>query len=139
LPGSPVPTAPVPIVRALVADGRRRLLLLRRANTGHGEGRWCLPGGKVDYGVAIEEAVRRELAEETGLELVSARLFFVQDSLPMGPGGMHCINLYFDCETSGALKLNRESSAHAWIGADDAASYDIAFRNDEAVRRFFSG
>ncbi len=139
MPGSSVPPFPVPIVRALVADARGRLLLLRRASTGHAEGRWCLPGGKVDYGVTMEEAVRRELAEETGLELVSARLFFVQDSLPTNPGCLHCINLYFVCDVQGTLRLNGESSAYAWIAAADAGAYDTAFRNDEAVRRYFAG
>lgn len=134
----PRPT-PVPIVRALVPDAAGRILLLKRAHTGHGEGRWCLPGGKIDYGATVEQALAQELAEETGLQLTAAQFLFLQNSLPLQSGGMHCINLYFVCQTRGEVRLNRESSAIAWITAAEADAYDIAFRNDEAVRRYFSG
>jgi 8-oxo-dGTP diphosphatase len=52
-------------VGAVVVDDSR-LLLVRRANP-PGAGEWSVPGGRVEPGERVEDAVRRELAEETGL------------------------------------------------------------------------
>ena len=128
---------PVPVVRALIEDPRGRILLLERAGTGHGDGGWCLPGGKIDYGKTVDEALAQEIMEETSLDLCSARFFFFQDSLPFHPGGMHCINFYFHCRVKGDLRLNDESSGYAWIGPAEMGAYNIVFRNDEAIRRHF--
>ena len=130
---------PVPVVRLIVRDREGKVLILRRAATAYGEGAWCLPGGKVDYGETVEQAVAKELREETTLSCETARLLFYQDSLPPEPGGMHCINMYFECRVTGEVVLNPESSASAWIGPDELGRYEIAFRNDEGLRRYWSG
>lgn len=130
---------PIPVVRAIIVDEAGRVLLLRRANTGYGQGAWCLPGGKIDHGQTIAEALVREVREETELEVTRAELLLLQDSLPQAPGGMHCINFYFRCRARGALRLNDESSASAWIAAAELADRDIAFRNGEALAVHFQG
>lgn len=53
-------------VRALVVDGRRRVLLLRWET--YGEAWWIAPGGGIESGETEEQAFRRELHEELGLE-----------------------------------------------------------------------
>jgi 8-oxo-dGTP pyrophosphatase MutT (NUDIX family) len=128
---------PVPVVRLIVRNGEGQVLILRRAGTVHGEGGWCLPGGKVDYGETVEMAVRKELREETDLECGQARFLFYQDSLPPRPGQMHCLNLYFECSVSGDVKLNPESSEWAWVGPGEIGRYEIVFRNDEGLRRYW--
>lgn len=56
-----------------VAVSDDALLLVRRAQA-PGRGRWSLPGGRVEAGESLAEAVVRELAEETGLEGVCGAL-----------------------------------------------------------------
>jgi hypothetical protein len=51
---------------------------------------------------------------------------------------MHCINFYLECEVGGGLALNPESTDSAWIGPEDLSRYQIAFRNDEGLRRYWS-
>lgn len=133
-PGSPFP---IPAVRLIARNPERQVLLLRRASrVGHGQ--WCLPGGKVDHGQLVEDAATRELTEETRLDAVGLRFLFYQDSLPLAPGGMHCIDFYFECDTRGELRLNHESSEYAWIGPEELERYSVLFRNDEALRRYWS-
>lgn len=64
---------PVAAVGALVVNTRDELLLVRRARD-PGKGRWGLPGGFVDRGETIEQALRREVFEETQLKLADMQL-----------------------------------------------------------------
>ena len=62
-----VPSRPVVAVGLVARDPAGRLLLVERGNPPH-QGRWSLPGGRVEGGETIAAAATRELAEETGLE-----------------------------------------------------------------------
>ncbi|HEV3479182.1 MAG TPA: NUDIX domain-containing protein [Gaiellaceae bacterium] len=57
-----------PAVRALMLDPDDRVLLVRFVNPDTGEEFWTTPGGGVDAGETVEDAILRELREETGLE-----------------------------------------------------------------------
>lgn len=56
-------------VGAVVADSEGRLLLIRRGRE-PGAGLWSIPGGKVEPGESLAEATRREVLEETALDVV---------------------------------------------------------------------
>ena len=130
--------SPVPAVRLIITDADGRVLILRRAAGDTAGGHWCLPGGKVDYGDTVEQSAARELKEETGLSAVRLRFLFYQDSLPLTPGAMHCINFYMECHAEGDLVLNEESAEVRWIRPEDMPQYSIAFRNDEGLKRYWA-
>ena len=71
----------LPGAALLIVDGRRRLLMLRRGDSG----RWGIPGGFMEPGETIEETARRELLEETGLRVGALALYRVLS----GPGAFH--------------------------------------------------
>jgi len=60
----------MPAVAAIVRDGEGRILLQRRSD----DGRWNLPAGAIDPGESPDEAVVREVREETGLEVRPVRV-----------------------------------------------------------------
>jgi 8-oxo-dGTP diphosphatase len=124
---------PVVAIRAIITDEAGRILLLRRGKSEYGAGEWCLPGGKVDYGQRVEDAVAREVFEETQLKVVEAKFLFYQDSLALKTGGMHCVNMYFECRVQGEIVLNPESSEYAYVAPADLKNYHIVFRNDEGI------
>jgi ADP-ribose pyrophosphatase YjhB (NUDIX family) len=66
------PPRVVPCVGAVVHDAAGRLLLIQRGHDPH-RGLWSLPGGRIEPGEGPEEALVREVREETGLDVVPRR------------------------------------------------------------------
>jgi 8-oxo-dGTP pyrophosphatase MutT (NUDIX family) len=66
---------PIPAVNAAIFDTRGRVLLTRRSATVREPGKWCLPGGHFDGGEDWIKAVRREIMEEIGLEILDQELY----------------------------------------------------------------
>lgn len=98
---------------AIVADGR--LLLVKRRKAPEA-GRWNLPGGKVDFCERLEDAVRREVLEETGLSIRLVRLLHVTQML--GEDGEHWVSPVFLAEVLSGEATNREpdkAEAVAWV------------------------
>lgn len=86
----------VPCVGAIVRDERGRLLLIRRARP-PAAGSWSLPGGRVETGEVPEQAVVREVAEETGLTVTVETL--TGRVRRDGPGGVVYDIVDYTCHT----------------------------------------
>ena len=78
------------VAALLVIDGRVVLVRHRRGDRVY----HLLPGGGVDWGETLSEALRREVREETGLEIDVGPLLFVNDTLDPS-GSRHVVNLTF--------------------------------------------
>jgi len=124
-------------VRAIITDEDGRVLILKRANTVQGNGKWCLPGGNIEYAQQVNDAVTKEIEEETSLICEDVKFLFYLENLPSEESELHYVNLVFLCSAEGTIELNSESSDYAWIGSDEINEYNMAFKNERALKQFW--
>jgi ADP-ribose pyrophosphatase YjhB (NUDIX family) len=73
---------------------------------------WLLPGGGVDYGESLSEALVREFLEELNIDITVGDLAFISDSIDPS-GGRHVVNICFICNyTGGEYLLGNEGRLH---------------------------
>lgn len=108
---------------AVVFDDAARLLLVRRANE-PGRGCWSLPGGRVEPGESDEQAVRREVAEETGLAVRVDR--YVGGVRRRAPDGA-CYDIHdYACRTAGgSLRPGDDADDARWVDAATLAALPL--------------
>ena len=90
----------VRVAAAIVQDGS--LLLVRHQKDG--QTYWLLPGGGVDYGERLDEALIREVHEETGLTIRVDRVLFLSDSIPPDRH-RHMVQVTFAAEVTGGTMV----------------------------------
>jgi phosphoglycolate phosphatase len=113
---------PIPTVGALIYDDEGRVLMIR---THKWSNLWGIPGGKIKTGETAGDALRRELKEETNLEVEDIEFVLVQDCIRSSEfyRPAHFVLLNYTCRRGsgcGEVRLNEEAQEFRWLPLDEA-------------------
>jgi 8-oxo-dGTP diphosphatase len=112
-----VPRSPIAGVGAVITNYAGQVVLVRRGKPPR-EGQWSIPGGRIEWGETIEEALLREIMEETGLTVQVERLIDVVDFVARDASGVvtgHYVLIDFKVvQLSGELRAGSDAAEVCW-------------------------
>ena len=130
------PAAPVIAVGAIILY-QDRIVFVRRAKE-PAKGRWTFPGGGVELGEALEDAVRREVLEETGLQVDVGEVATVLDRVVRDEAGAvryhYIIVDYYARPVGGALRPGSDVSDARWVGLEELDGLEVTEKAGEMAR-----
>ncbi len=121
-----------------ILDGR--VVLIRRGKPPL-EGRWSVPGGTVELGETLEQALVREMKEETGLQVEPEGLLAVFDRVARDRGRLqyHYVIIDYLCRvTGGSPRAGSDARELALAGEHELAPFDLPDKALEVVREGFA-
>ena len=121
------PNQPVVGVGAIIVCNGKILLEKRKSEPG--KGKWSVPGGLVELGESTEQAVIREVKEETGLDVENPELVDVVNNIILDENGKikyHFVIVdYFVRLNGGELKAADDAEELKWVPLYEAEKYSI--------------
>jgi ADP-ribose pyrophosphatase YjhB (NUDIX family) len=117
---------PIVTVGGLIFNGAGEVLMLR---THKWSNLWGIPGGKIKWGEPAMDALRREIKEETNLDVTDIKFSLVQDCIHSKEfyRDAHFVLLNYTCQCNGEaqVKLNDEAREFRWVTLADALEMPI--------------
>ena len=125
-------TPPIVVAAGAIIRRDRHILLIQRGNPPE-QGRWSVPGGRVEPGERLRDAARRETLEEVGLEVdIGALVGVVERS----GTGFHYVVADFaaSCDPQAEPIAGDDAAAVAWVPVDDLTNWDLV----DGLREFLA-
>ncbi|HAS44210.1 MAG TPA: ADP-ribose pyrophosphatase [Microscillaceae bacterium] len=118
---------PIPTVGATIFNPNHQLLLIKTHKWHH---KYGLPGGKIDVGETSEQALVREIKEETNLDIFDIEFILAQDVVFSEEfyKPKHFIFLNYRCKTTNSPEeviLNEEAQSYVWVLPEEALKMDL--------------
>jgi len=126
-----------------VVHYKGKVLLLRESKDyvdGTEEGKWDMPGGRIEPDEEVRDGLVREVKEESGLDVVPGKLLGVFDGFPVIQGEKcHVVRIYFLCEAdTDTVTPSKDHDSFDWIEPDAVTDKilmgDIAEMLEEAKK-----
>lgn len=130
---------PEPTVGALIFNKDGQLLLLRGKKF---KGHYVIPGGHIEIGETMEEALRREVREETGLEIKEYEIIGLQEALfpEAYPESRHFIYIDYYCRAQpGPVVLNEESQDYIWVEPEASLALPLETYTRGLIEEYLKG
>lgn len=131
------PARPVLSVGAIIVREYKVLIVKRGAEPGLG--RWSVPGGAVELGESIEDTVKRETFEETGLKVSPTRLVGNHEYVGQDADRnirFHYVIVYWECEyVEGEAQPSSDVDETRWVDFEELKGYDITDGTRKMLRR----
>jgi len=127
---------PEPTVGALIFNAEGKLFLMRSHKW---KGKWVVPGGHIELGERMEDALRREVKEETNLDIRDIEFICFQEFIYDGRFWKPSHFIFFDyaCRTdSTQVQLNEEAEEYIWVTLDEAFTRPVEHYTAVAVRTY---
>lgn len=116
-------------------------LLIRRGSPPL-QGQWSIPGGTLDLGETIREGIRRELKEETGIDVRVLELIEVFDRIFRDASGkvqFHFVIVDYLCEFAGGeARAGSDVTDTAWVREEELPRYSLTEAATRVVRKAFA-
>ena len=126
------------IVAAFILNNKNELFLTKSKRWGN---KYVIPGGHVEYGEYLKEALKREIKEETNLEIQDIEFLCFTELLNLKQDfykDRHMISLNFKCKASNNdVVLDEEAQEYIWIRLDKALSLDLEESVRKNIERYF--
>lgn len=131
------PERPIVGVGGVIVDDGKVLLIRRKYEPL--KGHWSLPGGMVEIGETLEDALTRELLEETGLAVDVGPVIEVFDRITRDDDHRiryHFVLIDYLCwRGDGALRAGSDVDAAVWADPDNLADYSLTDKATSVIRR----
>lgn len=120
----------------IIRDASKQIFLTQRSATSHMANKWEFPGGKIEAGESAEEALKRELHEETGIEVVSAQAIGSAEHRYEDV----CVTLnFFLVENWQGEPWGREGQPQRWVAQQALVAEEFPPANHGLIARLLAG